>query len=110
MYTPKRLYMGQPGTGNGTLVAADAVKQRLVKSILLVNVTASDATVTLNLVPNAGAVNINNQIVPGSTVKAKDVTLIEFGGHGVLLDVNETIQGLQGTASAITVHIHGVEV
>jgi hypothetical protein len=101
----KRLYTGQPGTALGTLVAAQTVKY-WVKSIVLHNTTTTDATVKLNLVPSGGTAGVPNQLVD-HTVKAKDTVILN---DVETLEVGDTIQGLQGTASAVTVHISGVEV
>jgi hypothetical protein len=101
----KRLYTNQPATTLGTLVSAQTVKY-WVKAIVLHNTTTADATVKVNLVPSGGTAGVTNQLVD-YTVTAKNTVIL---GDVETLEVGDTIQGLQGTASAVTVHISGVEV
>ncbi len=110
MNTPKNLYRNQPGTSNGVLYGPVEINTTtLVKSLVLHNTTASDATVTLNFVPSGSVVGAANQLID-YTVKAKDTVIISDAGVFDILHAGGTIQGKQGTAFAITVSINGVEV
>lgn len=104
--TPKKLYIGQPATTVGVLYTVPTGVKALVKDILLHNTTATDAVVTLHFVPSGGTVGTTNQIL-SYTVTAKDTVSIDLGG---VLEAGETIQGIQTTASAVTVYVSGVEV
>lgn len=109
MATPKILYKGQPGTGAGNLGSAvPAGKKWVIKQIVLVNTTATAATVTLDLNDSgeAGA-QVTNRIVGGVSVAANDVVTLDLSA---VLDAAGQINGLQGTAAAITVHVYGYEV
>jgi len=103
---PVRLYQGQPGTSDGSLVAP-ITGNRIIKQILLANTTTASATVTINLVPNPGTTAAAaNQIVPGIAVPPNSVITLDTS---LVMNVSDAIRGLQGTASAITVSIHGVQ-
>jgi ATP-dependent protease ClpP protease subunit len=106
-YTPKRFYIGQPGTSATTLATVPSGKTWIVKQICLANTTASDATVTIHLVPSGGSAGVGNMIVPGITVYAKSVVTVDLAQ---VMTAGDFIAGLQGTTSAITVTISGVEV
>lgn len=106
LLTPVRLYQGQPGTSDGALLSP-IVGNRIIKQILLANTTAVSATVTLNLVPSPGTtVAVANQIVPAITVPGNSVITLDVS---LVMNVSDAIRGLQGTAAAITVSIHGVQ-
>jgi hypothetical protein len=106
-YTPKRLYIGQPGTAISTLYTVPASTKTIVKNITLTNTTASDATVTVNFVPSGGIAGVANRIISTHTVTANNTTIIDLSA---VLETGDTIQALQGTANAVTVYISGVEV
>jgi hypothetical protein len=103
----KSLYTGQPATTLGTLVSAIATGVQVkVQNVILCNTTGAAATITLYKVPSAGTAGVTNAILSSFSVAASDTVVID-------LDMNlvegHTIQGLQGTAGAITVDINGVE-
>lgn len=109
----KRFYFGQPGTSATTLYTAPANttanpspgSTAIVKGIWVANTTGTAATITIGINGTAAA----NQIVPGVTVNPNDVKILE-GINGIQLNASDTLQALQGTASAITVTIAGIEV
>jgi hypothetical protein len=107
--TPKNLYRNQPGTAYSTLYTVPASTTTLVKSLVLHNTTATDATVTLNFIASGGTVGLTNQLID-YTVTAKDTVTIAEDGVFEVLNEGSTIQGKQGTSAAITVSINGVEV
>lgn len=106
-YTPKRFYLGQPGTSNTTLATVPSNKTWIVKQIMLTNTTSSDATVTLYLVPSGSSASASNMIVPGITIYAKSVVTIDLSQ---VMTAGDFFVGIQGTANAITIVISGVEV
>lgn len=105
--TPKRLYIGQPGTSATTLYTVPANTKSIVKNIVLTNTTGADATITLNFVPSGGVVLPANQIICSYTISANDTVVIDLSA---VLEAGDTIQGYQGTASAVTVYLSGLEV
>jgi hypothetical protein len=102
--TPKRLYLGQPGTSATTLYTVPANTTTILKSIVMTNTTGTAATVTIGINGTAAA----NQIVPAVSVGANDTKIVD--GVNIILNTGDTLQALQGTASAITLVISGAEV
>ncbi|MGC4378243.1 hypothetical protein WD019_15145 [Fictibacillus sp. Mic-4] len=105
--TPKRLYIGQPGTAASTLYTVPANTKSIVKNVVLTNTTGADATITLHFVPSGGTAGAANKVISSYTVSANDTVVIDLSA---VLEAGDTIQGLQGTASAVTVYLSGVEV
>lgn len=70
-----------------------------MKNILLCNTTGTAATVTLTA---AGQTIINALSVAANDTVSLDLSLV--------MSATDTITGLQGTASAISVYVSGVEV
>lgn len=97
--TLKKLYRGQPGTANATLYTVPASTKTIIKSVTIANTSASAATITLK----AGG----QVFVPGMSIDANSIVVINDVG---ILEAGELIEGLQGTASAISVWISGMEV
>ena len=93
-YTPKRLYTGQPGTTATTLYTASGS-------------TTTSATLTICIVPSGGSQAASNQIV--SALPLAGNATITFENIG-MLNTGDFISALQGTTSAISLHIYGVEV
>lgn len=104
-YTPKQAYTGQPGTGDTLLATVPGSKSWIVKQITVTNTTASTATITLGL-PAAAALAAANHLLSAVPIAANSVTVIDLTQ---VLATGETIRALQGTASALTVHIGVVE-
>lgn len=102
----------QPGTTATTIYTAPANTTAnpspnataIIKSIWLANTTASTATITLGINGTAAA----TLIIPAVSVPANDVKIISQ--ETLELNASDTLQALQGTASAITVTVNGAEV
>lgn len=105
--TGKVLYRGQPGTTESTLYTVPASTTTVITGIVLANTTATDATVSLSVVPSGGTAGAANRILEGVTVSAKSSFFID--GLSLPMATGDFISGLQGTAGAITVTISGVE-
>ena len=106
-YTPKRFYIGQPGTTETTLYTAPTGKTVILKDITLCNTTSVDATISLSIVPSGSTADNTNRILAGLKVTANsivDITLSQVMNEG------DFISALQGTSGALTVAISGVEV
>lgn len=110
--SPRQLYQGQPGTGASTLYTAPALSANVtspsatayVTEIIICNTTASAATITIGI----NGVAASNQLIGAITINANDTKVIS--GIRTLMPAGSTLQALQGTASAITLTISGVEV
>lgn len=98
----KRFYLGQPGTVTGVLFTVDAARRVTIKQVTLANTTALPATVTLGVNATTAAA----RVVPGVSIPANTIVVVDMT---LVLEAAEAIHGLQGTASAITVQISGVE-
>jgi len=97
--TLKQLAKGTLGTANATLYTTPASTTTIVKSIILANKTASDATATITF---DGA-----NIVPAHAIPANDSIVIQLTA---ILEAGMLIEGLAGTADAIDYYISGIEV
>jgi hypothetical protein len=69
--------------------------------IRLVNTTGTAATATLYAVPVGGAAGAGNIFVPAKTIAANDYLDVDVP----IMAAGDFIQGLAGTASAITAHM-----
>lgn len=96
----EQVYEGQPGTVTGVLATVPAATKWFSLQIVVCNTTGSAATVTLgkNGITDAECF-IKAASIPANTTETLDL------GTGVVLDATDTIDGLQGTSAAITVHI-----
>lgn len=99
-----KLYQGQPTGSFTTLYTVPASTDVKITSIVLCNVTALPATVTLAVVTAAGTAGITNEIVSAMSVNASQVIVLELP---IYMSAADFIAGLQGTANAITVTISG---
>lgn len=99
--TPTRFYgPAQPGTTNGTLYTVGAAKVAVVKSLHIANVTALAATITLSVNGSTDATMwLKEFSIPANST-------YDWTGE-LALAAADTIQGLQGTDSALTVVISG---
>jgi hypothetical protein len=104
--TLKPLYTGQPGTTDTLLYTAPASTTTAVRAIHVANTTGTAATITLGLRSGA-ALAAANHFLSALSVPANGS--YDWTGNQALL-TTETIRALQGTASALTVHISGIEI
>lgn len=97
---PLQVYGAQPGIGSAVLATVPALKRWMSVQVILANTTALPATVTLGKNGSAAA----NQFVPAVSIPGNTTETLDLG-TGLVLSAGDTIQGLQGTAAAITVFI-----
>lgn len=103
--TPNDLYQGQPGTTDTLLYTAPAAGVSAVRNIHVANTTGTAATITIGL--NAGgALAAANHFMSAVSIPANGT--YDWSGFKII-NASGTIRGLQGTASALTVSIDGVE-
>jgi hypothetical protein len=100
----KAMYLGQPGTGD-TLLYTAVAGGAIVRQIHVCNTTTLPATITLGLNTGAAIAAAEHFL---SAVTIPGNSTYDWSGFAVLTG-GETIRGLQGTASALTVTISGVE-
>lgn len=107
VYTPKKFYTGQPGTTATTLYTAPASTKSIIKNIIVCNTTANAANLTISLVPSGGSASAANRIMSSLNINAYDTVPVDLSG---VLDTGDFLSAQQGTSSALTVHISGLEV
>lgn len=92
----------QPGTGNATLYTSTGVIT-ILRHIRAANTTTASAALSLSI--NGTAATAANCLLYTFSIPA----LGEYDWSGFLvLESGDTLQGLQGTSSAITVTVSGV--
>jgi hypothetical protein len=101
-YTETRFYKGQPATTDAALYTVPGGQKIIVKQVVIANTTATAATITLGVGTSSTAAN---QFVPAVSIPANTVETLEMA---LVLTAAETLNGLQGTSSAITVMISGL--
>lgn len=105
IYTPKRFYLGQPGTTETTLYTA--VNSLIAKEIVLTNTTDVTADISLSIVPSGGVAGNDNRIIKNLSIAANEYTIINLSQ---VLNPSDFFSAIQTTASAINVFISGVEI
>lgn len=96
----QQVYEGQPGTVTGVLVTVGAGEKWFSLQVIVCNTTGSAATITLGKNGTTAA----EQFIAAASIPANTTETLDLG-TGLVLDAGDTIDGLQGTGSAITVHI-----
>jgi hypothetical protein len=107
VFTPQKLYIGQPATTATTLYTAPASTKTIIKNIVICNTTSTAATLTVSLVPSGGSAGVTNRIMSTLNINANDTVSMDLSG---VLATGDFISALQGTSGALTVNISGVEV
>lgn len=103
--------LGQSQIANGsrtTLYTVPASTTAIVKTIIMTNTTASDATISVWHVPNGGSYGDSNALVDTLTIPANDFTQIST--YVVMDTAGDTLQAEAGTASAITISVYGATI
>lgn len=103
--TGKRIYTGQPATTDTLLYTVPAATTTYIRSIHVANTTGTAATITIGLNSGATLAAANHFL---SAVSIPPNGTYDWSGNQVL-GATETIRALQGTNTALTVHISGVE-
>lgn len=103
-HIPLQAYNGQPGTTTAVLATVPASKRWTSVQAVVANTSGSAATVTVGKNGSAAA----NQFLPAVSIPANTTETLDLG-LGLVLVAGDTIDGLQDTASAITLHIGVIE-
>lgn len=106
-YTPKKMALSNVASTVETTVYTAPAAGAIVKQIIVANVTATAATISISIVPAAGAAGVTNRIMEQVSLAGNTVTTLDMTA---VMVVNDFISIKQGTASAITSHISGVEI
>jgi hypothetical protein len=107
--TLKRIYFGQPGTTNATIYTAPTTPSgsgasAVIRTVHICNTTTNPATISLSV--NGSAATAANNVYRAFTIPASG---IHVANVSLVLESGDTLQALQGTASALTMLISGVE-
>ena len=106
-YTPAQLTaVTQLTTSAATLYSVPSATVTTVKTVTIANVTATDAQVTIYLVPNGGSAATTNAVLGSVNVSANTTTIIDTAW---IIPASSTIQAKASAGSAINVHISGIE-
>lgn len=107
IYTPKQFCESrQLSTSASTYYTVPSLTTSIIKQILLANITSSDATATIHFVLDGDSLLPTNKIFGEITISANTTQVIDLSS---VLPVGTQIRALSGTASAINIHISGVE-
>ena len=79
----------------------------IIKQILLANYTATDRTAQIKVVPSGGSTGDEHILFGDITVQANTTSVIDLS---MVVAASASIRGKASAASAINVHISGVEV
>lgn len=99
-YDVEQVYEGQPPAIAGVLATVPAATKWFSLQVIVCNTTGADATITLGKNGTADA----DLFVSAAAIAANQTQTIDLG-TGLVLQAADTIEGLQGTAGAITLHI-----
>lgn len=101
--TYKVLYQGQLSTASGTVYTVPSGAQAIVKSMRIVNTSASAATIKLW----QGGSADSNVILPATSIDAGGFA--EFEGT-LTMAASTTLVAQAGAATAITLTVYGLEI
>lgn len=94
---------------NVTYYTTPANTSAVVKRAVFCNTTGTAATITVNVVPSAGAVSAANEVIAALSIAA-GVTYVSPELAGMTLGPGDTIQAQSGTGAAITFIASGITV
>mgnify|MGYP001568287187 CR=1 FL=1 len=106
-YTP--LQMAQSNVASlveTTVYTVPGATNAIVKQIVLANVTGLAATISISIVPSGGAAGDGNRIVKDLSLPATSISVLDLMQD---MDTGDFISVKQGTSSAITTTISGVQ-
>lgn len=107
VYTPLQMAQSNvASTTETTVYTVPVAKNSIVKQIILANVTVSAATISISIVPSGGAAGDGNRIVKNLSLPANSISVLDTMQN---MDTGDFISVQQGTASAVTTTISGVE-
>lgn len=107
-YTPTRLAQScVASTTETTVYTVPASTSCIVKQIVCANVTASAATISISLVASGGTAGVTNRVLEQVSIPANSTVSFDMAQ---VLATGGLISIKQGTSSAITSTISGVEI
>lgn len=107
--TPKRFIDGSQLTVAAAVYYTTPVNTvSTISAMSITNTTGTARTVTVHLVPNAGAATVANEVCSARVVSPGE-TFNVFGAIGQTLAAGGTIQALSDAATALTIVASGYE-
>jgi hypothetical protein len=104
------LYKGQPGTSAATLATVPSGQDWIIDNVVACNTDAGGPfTFTLNVVPSGGSAGVTNRLASVFSVAASTTTSLSgtLGKLGIVMQPGDTLNGLQATASKVTLFVTG---
>lgn len=106
-YTEKQLAQNaQASTSETTIYTVPASTTTIIKQIILANTTSSTANYSISLVASGGSASASNRIMETVALAANSVTVLDLSQ---VMATGGFISIKQGTSSAITITVSGVE-
>ena len=102
-FLPNRFYHDQPSAVSADMMSFGG--SGIIKSIVFCNTTASAATITLGISTTPVSDAASKRLFSAVTVPANTTMTVDCS---IVVDSSYRLYGLQGTAGAITVSVHGV--
>lgn len=113
VYTPKRLALPQQlPAATGTLYTSPAAPGlgTQLTSAVVVNTTAASVVVTIYVVESGGTAADNRALCKAFSVPADGLPYeLVPAGSQIFLNASDTLQGIAGAATSVTLHLSGVE-
>lgn len=104
--TPKKLAQAELGTSDASLGGPGAGKFWTISSVVVCNTSASSRTFRLHAVNSGGSSTTANALFYDATLNANAVV---EGLRGLVLESSQTLRGLAGAATSVTVSVFGIE-
>lgn len=106
-YTIKKMAQScVASTTETTVYTVPGSTSAIVKQFVFANVTGSSATISVSLVPSGGSAGVTNRILEAVPLPANSITVVDLTQ---VMATGDFISIKQGTASAITTTVSGVE-
>ena len=105
--TEKTLGQSQIATGSQTTIVT-ATATDIIKTIFIVNTTATDATIEMWLVPNGDSVGDANKLLDDYTIPAND--FMQISTYMPMETTGDTLQAEASAATTLTVNVFGASI
>lgn len=107
--TPKTLYQGQPGATAAALYTSPGGRSATIHRAVVCNPTGGSVTLTLHAVPVSGTAGATNVVVNAKPIAA-GATEILGELTGAVFETGQSLQGLAGSATSLTLTVWGSEI
>jgi hypothetical protein len=108
VYAPVKLFQAVLTTSDVVLYTVAAATTVILKEIILTNTTATNATVSISIVPAAGSAAVGNRIFEQVPVAA--YTTVIISDLSEVMPTDEDITAKSSAATTITMRASGVTI